>query len=59
MSNVIQFPGTHEAEPVEPQPIVIRVSMEVPEPKPASTGMGVLVALLCGIATFVIVSALL
>ena len=59
MDNVIQFPTHHEPEPEQaPEPLVIRVVVDVPE-QPAITPLGVLVAVLCSVASFMLVTALL
>ncbi len=59
--NVVPFPTTFDPEPCEPQePQVIRIVIDAPEtpPQPAITGVGLILALLCGAVSFLLVSAL-
>ena len=59
MSNVIQFPGAQPEPEFEPEAIVIRVVIQEPPAPPFITPIGVLVAILSAIGTFVLVSTVL
>jgi hypothetical protein len=55
--NIIPFPNTNEAPPqAAPEPIVIRI--EVTPPAPARYGAGWLFAAVCGVVSFLVVTAL-
>ena len=51
--NIIPFPTTHEAPP---EPLTIRI--EVTPPAPARYGAGWLFAAVCGVVSFLVVTAL-
>jgi hypothetical protein len=51
--NIVQFPTAYEPE--QPQPNVVRIML----PEPPKPYLGWLVAVVCGVASFVMVTALL
>ncbi|WP_299356089.1 hypothetical protein [uncultured Shimia sp.] len=55
--NIVQFPTAYEPYEAQPQPVSVRVVL-TPPPAPFLTPLGVLVAVLAGVVTFVAVSAL-
>ncbi len=57
--NIINFPTSHEPSD-EPQEQVIRIVIDTPEapPQPAITGVGLVLAVLCGAVSWLVVTAL-
>ena len=58
--NIINFPTAYEPEPDEPQEQVIRIVIETPEapPQPAITGVGLILAVMCGVNSLLVMSTL-
>ena len=57
--NIINFPTAYEPSD-EPQEQVIRIVIDTPEapPQPAIKGVGLILAVLCGVVSWLAVSAL-
>ena len=60
MTDNVHYLPNYEPEP-ELQPVTLRVTLVAPDapPPPAITPLGAALAVLCGLASFVLVSALL